>query len=163
MKIKSLPQYERPMEKCLSLGVESLTNGELIAILINSGTKERSAVDLAEEVLAKDQAGIGYLRESSLEELMTVKGIGSSKAARIVAAVELGKRIALKPVQKGMKIQDDEDVAELFMEEMRRLKKEMFKAVLKARPFDSEEECLDAVLKHKVQKGDAVFIRYEGP
>ena len=130
MKIKSLPQYERPMEKCLSLGVESLTNGELIAILINSGTKERSAVDLAEEVLAKDQAGIGYLRESSLEELMTVKGIGSSKAARIVAAVELGKRIALKPVQKGMKIQDDEDVAELFMEEMRRLKKEMFKAVL---------------------------------
>ena len=78
MKIKSLPQYERPMEKCLSLGVESLTNGELIAILINSGTKERSAVDLAEEVLAKDQAGIGYLRESSLEELMTVKGIGSS-------------------------------------------------------------------------------------
>ena len=61
---------------------------------------------------------------------MTVKGIGSSKAARIMAAVELGKRIALKPVQKGMKIQDDEDVAELFMEEMRRLKKEMFKAVL---------------------------------
>lgn len=41
--------------------------------------------------------------------------------------------------------------------------KEMFKAVLKARPFDSEEECLDAVLKHKVEKGDAVFIRYEGP
>ena len=41
--------------------------------------------------------------------------------------------------------------------------KEMFKSVLRARPFDSEEECLDAVLKHKVQKGDAVFIRYEGP
>lgn len=41
--------------------------------------------------------------------------------------------------------------------------KEMFKSVLHARPFDSEEECLDAVLKHKVQKGDAVFIRYEGP
>ena len=41
--------------------------------------------------------------------------------------------------------------------------KEMFKAVLNARPFDSEEECLDSVLKHKVQKGDAVFIRYEGP
>ena len=130
MKIKSLPQYERPMEKCLSLGVESLTNGELIAILINSGTREKSAVDLAEEVLAKDESGIGYLRESSPEELMTVKGIGGSKAARIMAAVELGKRIALKPVQKGMKIQDDEDVAELFMEEMRRLKKEMFKAVL---------------------------------
>ena len=130
MKIKTLPQYERPVEKCLSSGVESLSNGELIALLINSGTREKSAVDLAEEVLAKDESGIGYLRESSPEELMTVKGIGGSKAARIMAAVELGKRIASRPVQKGMKIEDDEDVAELFMEDMRRLKKEMFKTVL---------------------------------
>lgn len=130
MKIKALPEYERPMEKCLSIGVERLSNSELIALLINSGTREKSAVALAEEILAQDRSGIGYLRESSVQELMNIKGIGSSKAARIMAAVELGKRIASKPVQKGMKIQDDEDVAKLFMEEMRGLKKEVFKAVL---------------------------------
>ena len=120
MKIKALPEYERPMEKCLSIGVERLTNSELIALLINSGTREKSAVALAEEILAQDRSGIGYLRESSVQELMNIKGIGSSKAARIMAAVELGKRIASTPVHKGMKIQDDEDVAKLFMEEMRR-------------------------------------------
>ncbi len=130
MKIKALPEYERPMEKCLSIGIERLTNAELIALIINSGTREKSAVALAEEILAQDSSGIGYLRETSLQELMSIKGIGSSKAARIMAAVELGKRIASKPVQKGMKIQDDEDVAKLFMEEMRGLKKEVFKAVL---------------------------------
>ncbi|MBS5334333.1 MAG: DNA repair protein RadC [Firmicutes bacterium] len=130
MKIKALPEYERPMEKCLSIGVERLTNSELIALLINSGTREKSAVALAEEILAQDRSGIGYLRESSVQELMNIKGIGSSKAARIMAAVELGKRIASTPVHKGMKIQDDEDVAKLFMEEMRGLKKEVFKAVL---------------------------------
>ena len=130
MKIKALPEYERPMEKCLSIGVERLTNSELIALLINSGTREKSAVALAEEILAQDRSGIGYLRESSVQELMNIKGIGSSKAARIMAAVELGKRIASTPVHKGMKIQDDEDVAKLIMEEMRGLKKEVFKAVL---------------------------------
>ncbi len=130
MKIKALPEYERPMEKCLSIGVERLTNSELIALLINSGTREKSAVALAEEILAQDRSGIGYLRESSVQERMNIKGIGSSKAARIMAAVELGKRIASTPVHKGMKIQDDEDVAKLFMEEMRGLKKEVFKAVL---------------------------------
>ena len=98
--------------------------------MINSGTREKSAVALAEEILAQDRSGIGYLRESSVQELMNIKGIGSSKAARIMAAVELGKRIASTPVHKGMKIQDDEDVAKLFMEEMRGLKKEVFKAVL---------------------------------
>ena len=101
-----------------------------LALLINSGTREKSAVALAEEILAQDRSGIGYLRESSVQELMNIKGIGSSKAARIMAAVELGKRIASTPVHKGMKIQDDEDVAKLFMEEMRGLKKEVFKAVL---------------------------------
>lgn len=130
MKIKSLPELERPLEKCLSLGAESLSNSELIAILINSGTSKRSAVDLAEEVLSRSRDGISYLRESTLEELMSIKGIGCSKAARIIAAVELGKRIASRQIKKGMKIEDDEDVAELFMEDMRQLKKEIFKALL---------------------------------
>lgn len=130
MKIKQLPEQERPVEKCLSLGIESLSNSELLAVLINSGTKEKSAMELAEEVLAKDEKGISYLRESTMEELMTVRGIGETKAARIAAAVELGKRLASKPVHKGLKVENDEDIAELFMEDMRHQKREIFKALL---------------------------------
>lgn len=130
MKIKLLPEYERPVEKCLSLGVESLSNRELLALLINSGTKEKSAMELAEEVLSKDSTGICYLRESSLEELMSVSGIGKAKAARIAAAAELGKRIASKPLSTGMIIENDEDIADLMMEDMRHQKREIFKAVL---------------------------------
>ncbi len=130
MKIKLLPEYERPVEKCLSLGVESLSNRELLALLINSGTKEKSAMELAEEVLSKDSTGICYLRESSLEELMSINGIGKAKAARIAAAAELGKRIASKPVSAGTIIENDEDIAELVMEDMRYQKREIFKALL---------------------------------
>lgn len=130
MKIKYLPEEERPVEKSLSMGIESLSNGELLALLINSGTRDKSAMALAEEVLAKDRSGISYLRETSAQELMSIKGIGSSKAARIMAAVELGRRIAAKPVKKGARIESDEDVAKFFMEELRYKKKEFFKALL---------------------------------
>lgn len=130
MKIKYLPKEERPVEKSLSMGIESLSNGELLALLINSGTRDKSAVALAEEVLAKDESGISYLREVSLEELMSIKGIGCAKAARIMAAVELGRRIASRPAKKGARIESDEDVARFFMEELRGKKKEIFKALL---------------------------------
>lgn len=130
MRIKHLPEDERPVEKSFSMGIESLSNGELLALLINSGTKGKSAMALAEEVLAKDEKGISYLRESSLEELLSINGIGKAKAARIMAAVELGKRIASKPIEKRVKIESDEDVAHIFMEDLRYKKKEIFKAVL---------------------------------
>lgn len=130
MKIKSLPKCERPVEKCFSLGIESLSNRELLALLIKSGTKTKSAMDVAEEVLARDGAGISHLRWISLEELMSINGIGQTKASTIMAAVELGKRIASKPVQNGMKIENDEDIAALFMEDMRHQKREFFKSVL---------------------------------
>jgi len=130
MKIKFLPEDERPIEKCLSHGISSLSNRELIALLINSGTKEKSAMDLAEEVLSLDKSGIGYLREISIEELVSLSGIGVSKATRILAAAELGKRISLKPVYGGMSVDNDKDVADLFMEDLRYQKKEIFKAIL---------------------------------
>lgn len=130
MKIKFLPMEERPMEKCLSYGASSLSNRELIALLVNSGTSEKSAMDLAEDIIAKDKSGISYLRTATIEELMAINGIGKVKATRILAAVELGKRLAMKPVKPGMSVADDEDVASLFMEDLRYQKKEMFKVLL---------------------------------
>ena len=87
MKIKALPAEERPMEKGLFGGMESLSNAELLALIINSGTREQSAIALAEELLAYSE-GIGGLRDVSGEELMKIKGIGKGKAARILAALE---------------------------------------------------------------------------
>lgn len=130
MKIKFLPEEERPVEKCMSYGIESLSNRELLALLINSGTREQSAMELAEVILAKEQAGITYLREASIEELMSIKGIGKAKATRLAAAVELGKRLATKPVKSRSYIESDEDVASLFMEDLRYQNKEYFKALL---------------------------------
>ena len=130
MRMKQLPKEERPVEKCLSMGIEKLSNSELLALLINTGTKEKSAIALASEVLAKDERGISYLKESSAQELMTIDGIGRAKAARILAACELGKRIASRSVCRGGRIENDEDIAELFMEDMRYQKKEVFKALL---------------------------------
>ncbi|MBQ9961318.1 MAG: DNA repair protein RadC [Firmicutes bacterium] len=130
MKIKLLPEEERPVEKCLSMGVESLSNSELLALLINTGTRDKSAMALATEVLAKDERGISYLKESSAEELMTIEGIGRAKATRIMAACELGKRISSRTVRQGDRIESDEDIAELFMEDMRYQKREVFKALL---------------------------------
>lgn len=130
MKIKFLPEEERPVEKCISYGIESLSNRELLALLINSGTREKSAMELAEVILAKEQAGITYLREATIEELMSIKGIGKAKAARLAAAVELGKRLATKPVKSRSYIESDADVASLFMEDLRYQKKEYFKALL---------------------------------
>lgn len=130
MKIKSWPESERPAEKCISVGIESLSNRELLALLIHSGTAHRSAMELAEEVLAKDKSGIVYLREITVQELMSIRGIGPAKAVRIMAAVELGKRVALKPVYRTGKIENDEDVADLFMEDMRHEKREIFKVLL---------------------------------
>lgn len=130
MKIKNLPAEERPLEKSWAQGVESLSNGELLALLINSGTRDKSALALAEEVLARDESGLAYLGASTMQELMTVPGIGRAKSARIMAAVELGKRLARRPARNNGRIESDEDVARLFMEELRDQKKEIFKALL---------------------------------
>ena len=130
MKIKLLPKDERPVEKSFSFGIEALSNSELLTLLINTGTKDKSAMELAQEIISKDKKGRGYLRESSMEELMTVTGVGKAKAARIMAAVELGKRIASKPAEEKSKVESAEDIAKLFMEELRYERREIFKTLL---------------------------------
>lgn len=128
MKIKALPAEERPMEKGLFYGMEQLSNPELIALLINSGTKEKSAIALAEEVIGRSD-GIFRLREISAQELMEIPGIGKGKAARILAALELGKRVSARPEGRPVNVGSAQDIAGLFMEEMRHLKKETFRAL----------------------------------
>lgn len=129
MKIKALPEEERPMEKGLYLGMECLSNTELLALLINSGTREKSAIALAQEVIGQGE-GIFRLRELSPQELMAIPGIGRGKAARILAALELGKRVSARPAGNPVNVADPDEVAALFMEELRYLKQETFRIVL---------------------------------
>lgn len=128
--IKELPAEERPREKLMQCGVGSLSNTELLAILIGTGTKETSAIMLANRVLALEEEGISYLTNCLPEELSGIPGMGMAKSCQIIAAIELGKRIATKPKGKRVSIKSPDEVASLFIEEMRYLKKEHFKVLL---------------------------------
>lgn len=128
--IRELPKEERPREKLIKYGESYLSNSELLAILIGTGTKETSSIDLAHKILALEKNGIAYLTECSVEELCKIPGIGIAKGAQIIAAIELGKRIAIRPKVKKVQISEPGKVATLFIEEMRYLKKEIFKILL---------------------------------
>jgi len=130
MNIRRLPAEEKPREKLLREGKEKLSTYEILAILIGSGTAERSAVEIASEILTMDAGGIRFLADCRPEELLKIKGIGKAKACEILAAVELGRRIATSPAEHGVRIEKSSDIAELFMERMRYHRKEHFISLL---------------------------------
>lgn len=130
MIIKELPKEERPREKILKYGVEYLSNVELLAIIIRTGTKEKSALGLAEEIIAKNENGIGFLTECTPEELSEVKGMGMAKSCQLISAIELGKRLSRREKDNKILADRPEIIAKLFMEEMRYYKKEVFNVLL---------------------------------
>ena len=130
MNIRQLPDEEKPREKLLREGKEKLSTAEILAILIRSGTKEKSAVEVAAELMSMESRGIAFLGECRPEEIMKIKGIGRAKACEILAAVELGKRIAAAPRQKRNIIASSSDIADILMEKMRYYKKEHFVSLL---------------------------------
>lgn len=97
MKLKDLPKEDRPIEKLQSLGVENLTSTELIAILLHTGFADKTVLSLSQEILQNFQTGnfqpLARFSNVSLEELCCFQGIGKKKAARLLAAIELGKRV----------------------------------------------------------------------
>lgn len=128
--IKELPISERPREKLYDNGAASLSNTELLAIVIGTGYMEDTALDLANRILSLDESGIAYLSDISLEELTQVRGIGNSKAAQILAVIEIGKRINRRGSHDKIKITSPDVLANLMMDEMRFLFKEHFKIAL---------------------------------
>lgn len=128
--IKDLPVTERPREKLWRYGANSLSNTELVAIIIRTGYKEETAIDLARKILSIDERGLVYLSDITLEELTNIKGVGTCKAAQILAAVEIGKRISTYVGDEKIKVNSPNIVLNLLMEEMRYLKKEYFKTII---------------------------------
>ncbi len=130
MQIKMMPKDERPMEKTFSKGIGSLTNSELIALVIKSGTKKKSAIVLAQEILTIEAKGLSFLAECELHDLMKIDGIGLSRACSILACVELGKRISSCKKNQDATVDSAKAAASIFMETLRYEKKEHFNAVL---------------------------------
>ena len=98
MKIKDLCMDERPREKMMEKGAGSLSNAELLAILLRTGTGERNAVDLARELLKGCDGRLNGISALSIDRLCENKGIGPGKAVTLAAAFELGRRCALEPI-----------------------------------------------------------------
>ncbi|TVQ88420.1 MAG: DNA repair protein RadC [Bacteroidetes bacterium] len=112
--IKSWAPDDRPREKLLSKGPMALSDGELLAILIGSGTRELSAVDLARNILASVQNSITELSRMGIKDLIGFKGIGEAKAINIAAALELGRRRRLKDSLEKKKITSSRDAFEIM-------------------------------------------------
>ena len=110
--VRDLPEDERPREKLLHRGVSALSDAELLAILLRTGTSSVSVLRLAEKVLAKyKDLGIVAIMNMSPKEIASIHGIGLAKAASVVAAVELGRRLSCGAAEKTKKIETPEDAA----------------------------------------------------
>lgn len=129
-KIKELPLDDRPREKLMAKGVGALTESELLAILIRTGTKEKSALDISRELLADDGLRRSLVRARDVNELAKTKGIGKVKAITIIAALELGRRVSSAEALIQGKITSPEAGVELLMPRLRYESKEYFLVVL---------------------------------
>ncbi len=127
--IKDIPEDERPREKMLKQGSEYLSNAELLAILLRTGSQKQSAFTLAQKII-KEIKSLSNLHQMEIEQLMQIKGIGLAKAVQIKAALELGKRVAQASGDDKYTIKSPQDAANYMMEEMRYLAQEHFYALL---------------------------------
>lgn len=123
--IRDFPQDERPRERFVQNGPESLSNHELIAILLRTGTKDESVLQLSNRLLTSFE-GLRLLKSATLEEMTEIKGIGQAKAIQILAAVEIGRRIANLNYTDRYVIRSPEDGANYVMNDMRFLSQEHF-------------------------------------
>ncbi|MGZ5018913.1 MAG: RadC family protein [Chthoniobacterales bacterium] len=128
LKIRELPQDDRPREKLLARGANALTNAELIAILLRTGLPGANAVEVAAELLARYKT-LNGLSRCSVDEISAIPGIGPAKAIQLVAAFHLGHRIAQEQFARE-KIDTPELVYNLLGAEMRALEKESLRLLL---------------------------------
>lgn len=127
--IKELPSEDRPRERLLSYGPQALSLAELLAIVLRTGTRERSALSLGEALIAEHR-GLGGLARASVHDLATLKGVGIVKAIQVAACVELGKRLAATCDEERPVIRSPQDAARLVMPDLRFERQECFHTVL---------------------------------
>lgn len=126
LKIKDLALEDRPREKLLKKGVQALSDAEIIALLLGSGSRKESAVELARKILRDVNHNLNELGKSSLNELQKYNGVGEAKAVSIAAALELGKRRKLADIKHKVQIKSSRDIFERFHPYMQDLSHEEF-------------------------------------
>ncbi len=124
VRIKDLPKDERPRERLREYGPEGLRDSDLLAIILKSGFRGTTAVQLGEQILMAFEGDLKRMADNSSKQFEKIKGVGEAKAAQIVAAFELGKRLARFHADRD-KITSPSDVADLMMSKMRYLQKEI--------------------------------------
>ena len=124
--IKHWAKDDRPREKLLITGAENLSSSELLALLIQKGTRNRSAIDLARDVLRLGKDNLAELGKLSVHDFMKVKGIGEAKAITIAAALELGRRRQEAPLIAKTTIGSSNDIACYLQGKFRDLRREVF-------------------------------------
>lgn len=132
IKLNKLPTSERPYEKLELYGEKYLSNAELLAIIIKTGTKNETAINLAQKILElhQNENNLKFLENISIEELKRIKGIGRVKAIQLKAVCEIAKRIS-KPINlENIVIKKPKDVADIFIDELRYEKKEVLKVII---------------------------------
>ena len=129
MKISELSELERPYEKLEKYGVEYLSNAELLAIILKSGTRKYSSIDLANMVLKKSENKIRNVFFNNIDLLEDIKGIGKVKKIQIMAISEIIKRVEKPIINEEIIIQNSEDVVNIIMPELRYLTKEEIRII----------------------------------
>lgn len=127
--IKELPVAERPREKMLAKGPEYLSNAELIAIIIRTGTNKKSAITIANEIISQCSDGVSDLFNKTINEFCEIDGVGPSKACQLMAALELSKRAMLPEKRMMLKVTSPEIIFDFFKLKLRHEKVEKFIAV----------------------------------
>lgn len=133
IKMKDLPEAERPYEKLEQYGAKALTNAELLAIIIKTGTKDETAVGLAQKVLklnTDEKDNLKFLCDLTVEEFTKIKGIGKIKTIQLKAVCELATRINSVSSYKEKQILRPKDIAEILMERTRFEKQEILKVAM---------------------------------
>lgn len=130
LNIREWSPEDRPREKLLLKGTSALSEAELVAILIGSGTTKTSAVELAKKVLLLGKNNLNELARLSVKDLMKIKGIGEAKAITIVAALELGRRRKAQDVEEKPKISSSKDAFDLIQGDLMDLPHEEFWVLL---------------------------------
>ena len=127
IRMKDLPEEDRPYEKCLRLGPGALSDGELLAAIIRTGSRDENSLELADRILELSGAGDGRvgLLHYSLADLCSVKGIGKAKGAQLLCIGELSRRIwRRKAVENAPAFSNPQEIADYYMEDMRHLEQE---------------------------------------